>query len=347
MLDLYSDYLISQNKYATATGLSDVLNGEISHDKVTRFLRQNNYSSKDLWDFVKPDVRKIEKRGIGFLMIDDFIEEKPYTDENEIVAWHYSHAKHRILKGTNLISSMIRYDDSALPVAYEVIKKDIKIEDAVSKKIKRKSSVTKNEYFRKLINQANKNQVIFQYVLADTWFSSKENMKYINNIGKKFVLGIKSNRLASLTKDGQRQQIKDLQFKENEKMIVFLKDLSFSLALIKKIFKNEDNSTGILYLVTNDLTLDADQIYETYQRRWFIEEFHKSIKQNASLAKSPTKTVRTQLNHIFASIIAYCKLEFIKFKTNLNHFSLKYKLLVKANQATLLELQILKNLNFA
>ena len=44
MLDLYSDYLISQNKYATATGLSDVLNGEISHDKVTRFLRQNNYS---------------------------------------------------------------------------------------------------------------------------------------------------------------------------------------------------------------------------------------------------------------------------------------------------------------
>ena len=172
-------------------------------------------------------------------------------------------------------------------------------------------------------------------------------MKYINNIGKKFVLGIKSNRLASLTKDGQRQQIKDLQFKENEKMIVFLKDLSLPLALIKKIFKNEDDSTGILYLVTNDLTLDADQIYETYQRRWFIEEFHKSIKQNASLAKSPTKTVRTQLNHIFASIIAYCKLEFIKFKTNLNHFSLKYKLLVKANQATLLELQNLKNLSFA
>ena len=38
LLDLYSDYLIAQNKYATAKGLSDLLDGQISHDKVTRFL---------------------------------------------------------------------------------------------------------------------------------------------------------------------------------------------------------------------------------------------------------------------------------------------------------------------
>ena len=30
MLDIYTDYLISQNKYATATGLSDMVDGEIS-----------------------------------------------------------------------------------------------------------------------------------------------------------------------------------------------------------------------------------------------------------------------------------------------------------------------------
>jgi len=38
VLDIYTDYLICQNKYATATGLSDMVDGEISHDKVTRFL---------------------------------------------------------------------------------------------------------------------------------------------------------------------------------------------------------------------------------------------------------------------------------------------------------------------
>jgi hypothetical protein len=49
------------------------------------------------------------------LIIDDSIEKKPYTDENELVKWHYSHAKHRCIKGINLMSSLVRYDDTALP----------------------------------------------------------------------------------------------------------------------------------------------------------------------------------------------------------------------------------------
>ncbi|WP_395167815.1 hypothetical protein ACGP04_08325 [Piscirickettsia salmonis] len=44
-----SDYLISRNHYATATGLSDLLEGSISHDKVTRFLNKNHFGSKELW----------------------------------------------------------------------------------------------------------------------------------------------------------------------------------------------------------------------------------------------------------------------------------------------------------
>ena len=35
LLDLYSDYLISQNQYAASTGLSAMLDGRIKHDKFT------------------------------------------------------------------------------------------------------------------------------------------------------------------------------------------------------------------------------------------------------------------------------------------------------------------------
>ena len=48
MLDLYSDYLIAQNQYATAIGLSDLLEGRISHDKITKFLNGQEFSSKEL-----------------------------------------------------------------------------------------------------------------------------------------------------------------------------------------------------------------------------------------------------------------------------------------------------------
>jgi hypothetical protein len=57
LLDIYSDYLMSQNHYATATGLDAMFDGEISHDQVSRLLRSGDYGSKELWEHIKPDVR--------------------------------------------------------------------------------------------------------------------------------------------------------------------------------------------------------------------------------------------------------------------------------------------------
>ena len=347
LLDIYSDYLISQNGYATATGLCIMLDGHFSHVKITRFLNTGSSTSKDLWLYVKPTLRKIEQSKGGVLIIDDSIEEKPYTDENELVNWHYSHAKHRCIKGINLMSCLVRYDDTALPVAFEAIRKNIRYSDVKTKKEKRQASINKNELFRSMVGQAVKNGVLFDYVLADNWFGSNENIRFLNeDMAKKFIVGIKSNRLVACQeegKKGQYQNLSSLNLKDGEKRIVCVKGCSFSVALIAKVFKNEDNSTGTLYLVTNDLESSADQIYDVYKKRWRIEEYHKSIKQNASLEKSPTKVERSQSNHIFASIVAYCKLEFLKMKTNLNHFALKYKILIKANQMAYQELKKLQS----
>jgi hypothetical protein len=347
LLDIYSDYLIAQNQYATAVGLSDLLEGRVSHDKITRFLNSNEFSSKELWKYIKPEIRKIEQDAGGVLILDDTIEEKAYTHENEIICWHYSHAKGRCVKGVNLLSCLVRYGDIALPIAYEPICKDVVFCDVASKKVKRQSSVKKNQMFRAMIAQAATNKVKFDYILSDNWFGAKKNMEFIHyDMEKKFVIGVKANRLIALSeeerKKGQYQNLNTLPLKDGEKRIVWLKDMSFSVALITKIFKNEDSSTGTLYLVTNDLESSADRIYEIYQKRWRIEEYHKSIKQNASLEKSPTKVVRSQKNHIFATIIAYCKLEFLRTQTFLNHFALKYQLLVKANRMAFLELERLR-----
>ena len=251
----------------------------------------------------------------------------------------------------NLLSCMIRYGDVAFPVGFEIIRKECRYSDLETKRERRKSFVTKNELFRGLIQQAVDNKVRFKYALADNWFSSKDNIAFLHvDLKKYFIFGIKSNRTVALSaKDklrGQFQQVRHLQLETGQAIKVYLKGLDFPVRLLKKVFKNENGSTGVLYLVTNDLTIDADHIYQVYQKRWRIEEYHKSIKQNSALTKSPTKTVRTQSNHVFASIVAYVKLEKLKLKTNLNHFALRYKLIVKANQIAFKELQMLK-LNIA
>src|SRR3712207_6894256 len=52
---------------------------------------------------------------------------------------------------------------------------------------------------------------------------------------------------------------------------------------------------------------------------WKVEEFHKSLKQNASLAKSPTRRVVTQSNHFFCCLCAFIKLESLKMQRALLH----------------------------
>lgn len=60
IIDLYNDYLLSSFGATTATSLSDLLEGSLSHDQITRFLSQQRFDSKTLWQFVKLMVCTIE-----------------------------------------------------------------------------------------------------------------------------------------------------------------------------------------------------------------------------------------------------------------------------------------------
>lgn len=339
MMDLYTDYLICNQGLATSTGLSNVLDKQISHDRITRFLSGLDGGSKSLWLEVKPYVRKLEDTDDGYLILDDTIEEKPYTDESDIVCWHHSHSKHRNVKGMNILSALIRYQDIALPVDYHIVSKSIEFKDK-NGKIKYRSDISKNGIAREFIANAKRNHIKFKYVLADIWFSANENMQHIEDMNKKFVFGCKSNRL--LRFDKVWHKLSELKLSDEQVIICYVKGLSFPVAISKKVFINEDQSTGELYLISNDLSLSGKQLYNVYQKRWIIEEFHKSIKQNASLAKSPTKTVRTQSNHIFCTLLAFVKLESLKLKTALNHFALRSKLFINATKAAFEELQKFK-----
>jgi len=59
------------------------------HDSITRLLNEKTYTSKELWMSVKPLVRQVEDAAFGVLIIDDHIEEKRYSQENDQICWHY------------------------------------------------------------------------------------------------------------------------------------------------------------------------------------------------------------------------------------------------------------------
>ena len=136
--------------------------------------------------------------------------------------------------------------------------------------------------------------------------------------------------------------VSSLSSEANATQKIWLEGVDFPLLLVRQVFTNKDDSQGVLYLVTSDTTLSGCDIQTIYPKRWKVEEYHKSVKSNASFAKSPTKTIRTQSNHIFACLWAYVKLESLRLKTRLNHFAMKGRLYKAALASAYRELQVLK-----
>jgi hypothetical protein len=335
-LEIYVNYLISSFNATTATDLSRVLDGDVSHDVITRMLGSPEQTNKDLWFRVKPLVREIEDED-GVLIIDDSISEKPSTDENPLICYHYDHCQGHSVKGINFISALYHNKEVSLPVGVHLVIKSEYETDPKTGKRKRKALFSKNHYCRALLAQAVKNQLKFRYVLTDIWFASSENMMFIRHeLERHFVMPLKSNRKVALSLDdkkrGQYSKIDTLPMEAGMTRETWLEGVDFPLVLAKQVFTNGDGSTGILYLVSSDTNQSYDRITTIYKKRWNVECYHKSLKQNASLEKSPTKTRTTQTNHFFASLYAYIKLEQLKIKTKLNHFALKNKLYIKAVQ---------------
>ncbi len=52
---------------------------------------------------------------------------------------------------------------------------------------------------RQMVTQCIRNRLKFKWVLADSWFASSENMRFIHKKKKYFLVDVKSNRLAALS----------------------------------------------------------------------------------------------------------------------------------------------------
>jgi IS4 transposase len=358
ILDLYSDYLLYSNGQTTATGLSKVLEDEISHDKITRFLSSEYFDGKALWMKTKKLVRAFEGKD-ACLIIDDTVIEKPYMDENEIICWHFDSKEGKAVKGINLISAFYSSVKAGkiirIPIDYRIIAKTEEYIDEKSGETKRRSPETKNKMMQEMIRRHIQNNVKFRYILADSWYSSVENMRFIAKKKKIFIFELKENRKIALgVKErniGAFERVDQAAIPEGEPARVWIKDLDFSVLLFKQVFKNKDGTLGERCLVSNDCTLTDEQFKTLYKKRWGVEEYHKSLKQNASIGSSPAHTERTQSNHIFASIYAYVKLEKLRLGTTFNHFALKTKIYMASMKTAITEFQELwkstQNLAFA
>ncbi|WP_235187580.1 IS701 family transposase [Methylobacter tundripaludum] len=343
-LELYTDYLISTFGAATATGLSSLVDGDVNHDRVTRFfIRARIHVAKLM---APGEIDSSPDREDGVLIFDNTIQEKAWTDENEVMYWHFDHCSGRSVRGNNLLNALYYSGEVSIPVAFERVRKPLQFCDVKTRQVTRASEVTKNELMWSMMTTCVNNALKFCTMLMNSGFASVENFEFIVKKKKHFTAALKDNRLVALStadkKQGRFVRIDTLELSDKQAVCGWLKGYADEVLLVRQVFTNKGCSTGLLNRVSSNLTGNDDTITTIYQKRWKVELFHKSLKSSAALAKSPTRRITTQNNHVFMAIYPVFKLECLKLKHKTNYFALRAKLFIKATRQAYAELQALQ-----
>jgi hypothetical protein len=151
----YVEYLWSTPNHYTCTNLAEHLEG-VSHDVVSDFLSRERLTPRHLWERVRGRINDSPE---AFLLADDSIQDKRYSQFIELVKRQYSGNEHGLVKGigvVNLVHSSGAEGDF-WPIDYRVYAPEA-------------DGKTKNDHFREMFLRAvSDKQLQARTILFDTW----------------------------------------------------------------------------------------------------------------------------------------------------------------------------------
>lgn len=139
-LDLYTKFLIANHNRYSGVELSKTSELALSHDTVSKWLREENFSEEDIWIHVKDMIKRKE----GYLIVDDSVLDKRFSRNNELVGRHWSGNEHRIICGIDLVNFVWTKGEECIPCDYRVYESE------------KEGKKTKNEHFRDMLDTAKK-----------------------------------------------------------------------------------------------------------------------------------------------------------------------------------------------
>jgi hypothetical protein len=281
----YIEYLLITPINYTCSNLSEHLE-EVSHDVVTDFLQNSKFTPKDVWNLVKDRIDDSEE---AFLLVDDSVQNKQYSQSIETVKLQYSGNEHGLVKGIGLVNLVHTngFEGEFYPIDYRLYDPEA-------------DGKTKNEHFREMFIRANSDkQIKARNIAFDSWYASVDNLKMIHRSGWTFYTTLKSNRKVSLSKEMGYQDLEEIQWTPDSLrsgQLVRIKEVPFWL----KLFKLVDTEGNIEWVITNNLAEDFTRLraIEAIQVRWQVEEFHRSFKQLTGSEKCQCRKARSQRNHL-------------------------------------------------
>lgn len=290
----YCQYLLSSQTNFTLTHLADHVQ-KFSHDTINRYLSGEKLTPRLLWDNVKPSI---QADAAGYLIFDDTVLDKRYSQAIELVRRQYSGNEHRVIRGIGLISCL--YVNAVTGQFWVIDYRLYNPNGDGNSKLDHVQDMIESAYYAK--------QLPFAVVLMDSWYAAKKLMAAIEGLGKLYYCPLKTNRLVDDSGGSELyKRIDRLNWTATEAQIgKLIKVRGFPKDKKVKLFRVIVSTDKTEYVVTNDLAQDStDDTQKVCAVRWKIEQFHREVKQTTGIESCQCRKARIQRNHIACALLVW------------------------------------------
>jgi len=238
----------------------------------------------------------------GYIILDDTVVPKPFSRLVAGTYVDYDHTQKRHVRCHRIVVVIWTNGVIYIPVAFAFWHH----RDFVRK------YRTKNQIARILIYYVVRHHIPFSYLAFDNWYASKQNLRFFDKLGIKFVTRLRNNTW--IIHDNERQKVHKLIKYEchyYSKLNAYVKQFEVkypgfgigTLAIVKNDKHEEPGRTK--YLFTNDLSLTNREIVLRYRSRWHVEVFFRTCKQNFGLTACQAQMMPQVILHVRMVFLAY------------------------------------------
>jgi Transposase DDE domain len=293
-----------------------------SHDAVKRYLMAERLGGKEVWEHTQG---LIETSAQGYVVIDDFVLDKDYSQDIELVRHLYSGKEKSQINGIGIVTCLYVNPDLK---RYWLL--DYRIYDPAHDG---KSKIVHAQEM--LENVIKYKHLEFAYVAFDAWYAAMDLLKLVEGYGKIYYCTIKGDRKVC-EQSSFIQGEQPVYLRTDELLWSSTEDSSGKLVHLHKFPKGHtvklfrlvlsDKRTD--YLITNEVTQASTQAaQEAFRPRWYIEQLHREVQQTTGIDHCQARLARIQRNHIACAFLVWIRLSFLAHHLETSVYALKQNLL--------------------